>query len=349
MPPDAADKAAEANEVKAMRLSQVKESQRSLQTGLRGLANQLVAEGIRLRVSLATLIGIETTKAAASLSQTDQHCLTGFAAAGQQELIGALTAAVMLGEGLGKRDDDATANRLTLHHSEHQELQLSQIEAEADKAFQGMAASRKLAAKNYASLKAYVVSAGSHFAMGSDGHSFPRKWGSLTDLLMTIWAHSKLKDTARSVALATGAQNTPRPLFWQKAAKAAPAPPPTSEESSDLSGLVDEFSGVMAELHGRWGHGLGHYLLAQIEESMYMGGVLDIKKQVGAGGKQVVLDGTKLGLTGKKLAGLDDFAVSFHLFSEHFNALMAKAGLAKGDELPSNTIVAAKPPEYQGN
>ena len=209
-----------------------------------------------------------------------------------------------------------------------------------------MAASREKVAQNYAQLKAYVASAGSHFEIGADGRGFPHKWGSLTDLLMTIWAHAKLQDASHSVGPVMAAHNaTTRPLFWE----GGTAPSAGTGAASGLGRLVDEYSSVMAELHERWSHGLGRYLLAHIEESMYRDGLLVIKKQVAK--KEIYLNGKSLGLSGKKLAGLDDFAVPFELFAKRSGKILAQAGTAQPADPPNHeaTPAEAMPPEYQGN
>jgi len=328
MPPDPADQKAEAEQLHDRQLRHVSHARKALRAAVRGFTNEVVAAGTAKRRRLAALAGI-TLREPASMSPTERGCLALYSGAMKQELIGALTTSVMLGEGLAKQEDDATASRLTLEQSEHQELEMSQIEAEVDAAFEGMVSTRKAVAKNYASLKAYVESAGSHFNIGKAGAGgFPRKWGSLTDLLMTVWARGKLRDSHPGVGLSMGsvAEAAWRPLFW----KTIP-PPASSTGDTEFGGLVDEYSGIMADLRSRWHRGLGHYIISQIEESMYTTGLLGIKKQVS--GEQVYVNGKSMGLSGEKLAGLDDFAVPLDLFSKRSSAILSKADIAQDGAL----------------
>jgi hypothetical protein len=271
-----------------------------------------------------------------------------------EELSGALLEAVMLGEAQAKQEDDVTQSRLTMAFMEHQERHLKEIEDVADASFGGMHAVRAKLASNYLSLKAYVATAAATFNMERTGTGFPPKFNALTDLLMSMWARSKLKNSNARVGVTPSAESTP--LCW-----ATPTPPPkdaTSKGSELLkAGLIVEFSELLAELRTRWRKGLGRYLLNKIESSMYSRvGILESKQtdmmgKRGLIGAIVRINSKAVGLQGGKAAGLDDFGVHINAYRRHLKELLAQVKLESNivdlKALPAGLKV--DPPQWQGN
>merc|ERR1712072_1459198 len=213
----------------------------------------------------------------------------------------------------------------------------ARVEATADKIFKSIQGNYKKIADNYLSLKAYSVSASkklTKYVIAGRGKNL----SSLGEVLVTAASLSKVK-APKAEGLGAGSSKIPS-IFSSRKVKVA-------RSATAINGIVNEYSGVLAQVRAHWPMGLGKYLLMKLEESMLAKGVLQVDKVSGKAGNFVFVNGRTVGLS-NKLNDFEALAVRMVKYEATLAKLTAKLA-GKVSRNNKNHIAYVKPPAWKGN
>jgi len=213
------------------------------------------------------------------------------------------------------------------------------VEQMADETFASIQKNHAKIADNYLSFKAYAMSA-SKAVTEYVGHGKGKNLSSLGDLLMTVGALGALPTQAEEgVMPANDAADTGFAPAIFNGAKI-----PIDSSVSKINGLVNEYTRATRDCRSRWPMGLGKYLLAKLEDSMLVKGVLMVDKVDEKPGNYVFVDGHTVGLS-NRLNDFENLAVKMGDYEKSLAKLTARLS----GKVPANPAPIYVPaPEYMG-
>jgi len=219
-----------------------------------------------------------------------------------------------------------------------QQVVSMKVERRAHEWWSNMEGNRRVVAKNYLQLKAYVsVAHKMAFALMSKSDVGLM---SLGDLMMALQQRVKSHPKA-AVGMGMGSKKG-APLLHG-------SPSVLRDAVGNINGLVDEYSDVMASLRGRWRMGIGRYVLEQLDQSMHQRGVLRVRRPLGATAlsremQRVTISPKAVGLE-DQIAVMKTYAVKF----DAFKSALVKSAHKVSTKHKLVLHFTAPPPQWQGN
>merc|ERR1712118_452206 len=313
----------------------IKLAKSSMNARLNTLGNIIASNARKVEAGFEVLTGvIRSHRTAGAL---DRKLIRQQNKAMGQDMQKAISRAIQIGEAKARRVADRARGNLA-RAKRAMLIEISErVENAADNLFKTIQGSHQKVADNYLSLKAYAVTAGGKlkdYVVKGKGKNL----SSLGDLLSTVSGLSAVQ-AVKAEGVGMGASTIPA-IFTSKKIK-------VSNSVTKISGLVNEYTGVINAVRARWPMGLGKYLLLKLEESMLTKGVLQVDKVSNHAGNWVFLNGRAVGLSNK----LNDFE-SLAVRMGHYEATLAKltAALAGKKHKPAGKKPYSVPaPEWPGN
>merc|ERR1712054_22353 len=211
------------------------------------------------------------------------------------------------------------------------------VENMADNVFATVQGHHAKIADNYLSLKAYAQAA------ADDIEDYLKKGktkglSSVGDLLSTLAETAGEAPPAATEGEGFGAEVIPS-VFSGKEVK-------VDGSVSKISGLVNEYVGIVGQVKDRWPMGLGKYLIGKLEIAMQNEGVLEVDKITGKAGNFVFMNAHSVGLS-SKLSDFEGLAVSMRVYEQTLAGLTGT--LSDKAHAGQKAKVFVPPPEWPGN
>merc|ERR1712054_114767 len=211
------------------------------------------------------------------------------------------------------------------------------VENMADNVFATVQGHHAKIADNYLSLKAYAQAA------ADDIEDYLKKGktkglSSVGDLLSPLAETAGEAPPAATEGEGFGAEVIPS-VFSGKEVK-------VDGSVSKISGLVNEYVGIVGQVKDRWPMGLGKYLIGKLEIAMQNEGVLEVDKITGKAGNFVFMNAHSVGLS-SKLSDFEGLAVSMRLYEQTLAGLTGT--LSDKAHAGQKAKVFVPPPEWPGN
>jgi hypothetical protein len=247
----------------------------------------------------------------------------------------AVTLALQVGEAQAKAKAERSPQRGNPLLEIRQQAVSMRVERRAEEWWRKMEATRRVVARNYLQLKAYVsVAHKMAFALMSKSDVGLM---SLGDLMMAL--HQRVKAHPKAaVGMGMGSKKLAPLLSGSHTV--------LRDTVGNINGVVNEYSIVMASLRGRWKMGIGHYVLDQLDQSMHKRGVLRVRRALGAADlpKKVTISPQAVGLE-DQLEVLKTYAVNF----DTFQSALRKSAHKVSSKSKMALRFMAPPPQWQGN
>lgn len=289
------------------------------------------------RLAKATGFHMDVTKAA----QEDRTLMRSELKTLGADLNKAISRAIQLGEAkMTKVQQEALRKTDSMKRAMLSTI-AEQVENMADTVFATVQNDRHKIGDNYLSLKAYAVAAKSsvenYVAKGKG-----RNLACLGDLLTSISDLSDI-EVGKTDGIGAGADSIPA-IFSGKKVK-------VKNPLNKINFMVNEYVGVMKQLHNRWPLGIGRYLLDRVEMHMQDKGVLEVDNIDGKAGNYVFINGHSVGLS-SKLQDFEQLAVRMDKYSAVLKKLSTKKVKTTGETNPKKILVTpvqVPGPEWQGD